>query len=107
MQNFFKAEVIPEIKNDTPVTKGDVFIVIEEVDLANLIKICLSKKLKIGKDVGIISYNETPLKEVILDGITVISTDHIKMGETAAELILTNSKANIKNPFVLIRRKSL
>lgn len=107
MQNAFKAEVVAEIESNTQVNKGDVFIVIEEQDLANLIKICLSRKLKIGKDVGIISYNETPLKEVLLEGITVISTDHIKMGETAAELILTNSKENIKNPFVLIKRKSL
>lgn len=107
MQNSFKSEVISEVIADTNVSKGDVFIVIEELDLANLIKICLSKKLKIGKDVGIISYNETPLKEVILDGITVISTDHVKMGETAADLILNNSKENIKNPFVFIKRKSL
>jgi len=107
MQNSFKGEVFPEINMDTRVSKGDVFIVIEEMDLANLIKICLLKKLKVGKDVGIISYNETPLKEVLLNGITVISTDHVKMGETAAELILNNRKDIIKNPFVFIKRKSL
>jgi DNA-binding transcriptional regulator YhcF (GntR family) len=107
MQNSFKNQVISEITMDTPVNKGDVFIVIEETDLANLIKICLSKKLQPGKDVGIISYNETPLKEVLLNGITVLSTDHIKMGETAADLIINNSRENIKNPFVLIKRGSL
>lgn len=107
MQNSFKGKVIEEITLKTPVQKGDAFIVIEETDLANLIKICLSQGLKIGKDVGIVSYNETPLKEVLLDGITVISTDHAQMGATAAELILNNSKDNIKNPFVLIKRKSL
>jgi hypothetical protein len=32
-------------------------------------------KLKVGKDVGIISYNETPWKQFILDGIITISTD--------------------------------
>jgi hypothetical protein len=36
-----------------------------------------------------------------------MTTDHAKMGETAARLILDNSKEKIKNPFVLIRRKSL
>jgi len=81
--------------------------VIEETDLVTLIKSCQTKGLKIGKDVGIISYNETPLKEILLDGITVISTDHHKMGETAAKLILENRKEKIKNPFVLIQRKSL
>ncbi len=65
------------------------------------------KKLKIGKDVGIISYNETPLKEILLDGITVITTDHGFMGETAARLILNDSVEKIKNPFSFIRRKSL
>jgi DNA-binding transcriptional regulator YhcF (GntR family) len=55
MQNSFKGQVISEITMDTPVNKGDVFIVIEETDLANLIKICLSRKLEPGKDIGIIS----------------------------------------------------
>ena len=82
-------------------------VVIEEMDLVNLIKKTRSQHLTIGKDVGIISYNETPLKEVLLDGITVISTDHEKMGESAARLILNNSQESIKNPFVFIRRKSL
>lgn len=107
MQNFFKSEVIGEVHEYTDIKKGDVFIVIEETDLSNVIKICLAKKLKIGKDVGIISYNETPLKEVLLEGITVITTDHESMGETAAQLILNDSKEKIKNPFSFIRRKSL
>lgn len=99
--------VINEIAPDRQVTAGEVFVVIEETDLVNLIKISRSHNLKIGENLGIISYNETPLKEILLDGITVISTDHEKMGETAARLIMNNSKENIKNPFALIRRKSL
>lgn len=107
MQNDYKYEIIPEINFSTVVRPGKAFIVIEETDLVNLIKKCRLKKLKIGKEVGIISYNETPLKEILLDGITVISTDHENMGEMAAQLILENSKEKIKNPFKLIRRKSL
>jgi DNA-binding transcriptional regulator YhcF (GntR family) len=107
MQNFFKGTVISEICMETEVHSGDLYIVKEETDLANLIKICKARHLQIGKDVGIISYNETPLKEVLLDGITVISTDHVQMGKSAAELILNNSRENIKNPFSFIRRNSL
>jgi DNA-binding transcriptional regulator YhcF (GntR family) len=107
MQNFLKGVVISEVNMETPIAKGDVYIVKEETDLANVIKICKQQDLKIGTEVGIISYNETPLKEVLLDGITVISTDHVKMGQTAAELILANSRENIKNPFAFIRRASL
>jgi len=107
MQNNFSNKIIHEIKTDTEINAGEAYIVIEETDLVQLIKNCNSKKLKPGKDVGIISYNETPLKEILLDGISVISTDHAKMGETAARLILENRREKIKNPFTLILRKSL
>jgi len=107
MQQNFGYTIINEIKPDAEIKTGEAYIVIEETDLVNLIKNCRSKKLKVGKDVGIISYNETPLKEILLDGISVISTDHAKMGETAARLILENRKEKIKNPFTLIQRKSL
>ena len=103
----FAYQVINEIEPATPVNKKEMYIVIEETDLVTLIKTCRTKGLKIGKDVGIISYNETPLKEILSDGITVISTDHQKMGETAATLILENRKEKIKNPFAFIQRKSL
>lgn len=107
MQNSFTFDVIQEINPDTKIKSKEAYIVIEETDLVNLIKGCRSKNLKPGKDIGIISYNDTPLKEILLDGITVISTDHSQMGEIAAKLILENKKEKIKNPFKIIRRKSL
>lgn len=99
--------ITDEIGEGTAINKKEAYIVIEETDLVTLIKFCQTNGLKIGKDVGIISYNETVLKEILLDGITVISTDHHKMGKTAAQLILENRKEKVKNPFVFIKRKSL
>ncbi len=32
-------------------------------------------KWKMGKDIGLISYDETPVKEIMLGGVTVIFTD--------------------------------
>ena len=107
MEYHFAYSITHECHTGTVPHAKEAWIVIEETDLVNLIKKCMSGNLKIGKDIGIISYNETPLKEILLDGITVISTDHAKMGETAARLILENSKQKIKNPFSLIQRKSL
>ncbi len=106
-QQEIEYEVISEVEVSRKLRKKEVYIVIEELDLVNLIKNCRNSNLKIGKDIGIISYNETPLKEILLDGITVISTDHAKMGETAAKLILENRREKIKNPFQVILRKSL
>src|ERR1044072_8868247 len=73
MQYNFRYSVINEIKRDENIQAGEAYIVIEETDLVNLIKNCRNKKLKVGKDTGIISYNDTPLKEILLDGISVIS----------------------------------
>jgi len=107
MQNNFKFDVLAEITEDTEINKKEAYIIIEENDLCNLIKKSREREYEIGKDIGIISYNDSPLKEILLDGITVISTDHTKMGETAARLILDNRNEKIKNPFVMIRRGSL
>lgn len=106
MQDF-NFSVIEGIEMQTPVTKGQAYVIIEETDLVNLVKICRNEQLVIGKDVGIVSYNETLLKEILLDGITVISTDHEQMGVTAAQMIIEKKQTRIKNPFKLILRSSL
>lgn len=97
-------QVLDEVSEDMIVNSNEIYIVIEESDLVNLIKITRDNNLTLGKDVGIISYNDTPLKELL--GITVISTDFKEMGETAAKLILNKKSDTIKNPFHFIDRKS-
>jgi len=61
----------------------------------------------VGKNIGIISYNETPWKRFLIDGITTISTDFKKMGEVAAQMVLNNERKHIEVPFSLTMRKSL
>ncbi|HEY5916123.1 MAG TPA: transcriptional regulator, partial [Chryseolinea sp.] len=63
--------------------------------------------LVVGREVGVISYNETPVKKIILNGITTISTDFKMIGEKAAEQVLTNSRKHIAVPFYLNLRASL
>ncbi len=84
-----------------------VYINLMENDLVTLIKKIKETQFTLGKDVGIISYNDTPLKEILRDGITVISTDFEQLGKQAAELILKNEKHQFENPFYVIPRKSL
>ena len=105
-QYAFSHKVVHRIANEA-VTKGEVYINLMEDDLVVLIEKILCTSLQVGKDVGVISYNETPLKKIILDGITTISTDFKLMGEKAAELILNKSNEHVEIPFHLILRKSL
>lgn len=98
-------EIIDEIYDDTILKEGDLFLVLEEADLVNLYKQAKKKKMVLGRDMGIIAYNETPLKELL--NIAVVTTDFVAMGEMTGEMLLTKVKGSMKNPFYHIDRDSL
>ncbi len=89
------------------VRKEEAFVLISDDDLYRFIKIIKNKNWKLGKDVGVVAYNDNPVKEILEDGITTISTDHDAIGRRAAEMILTKDFGRVKSPFEFIRRKSL
>ncbi|MGB3465964.1 MAG: GntR family transcriptional regulator [Cyclobacteriaceae bacterium] len=102
-----ETQVIDQIIENYGVRKGELYIVIDEYDLINLIKTIREKGLKTGDDIGIISYNETPLKEVLENGITVMTTDFKAMGKSVANMIKSKKLIQEKNDFVFIERNSL
>lgn len=102
----FEYEIKSEFIDDS-IQKGDVYILPNDRDLVAIIESTTLYKYMIGKDIGIISYNDTPLKKVVAKGITTISTDFSEMGKRLAFMILNNSKENIENETQLILRKSL
>jgi DNA-binding transcriptional regulator YhcF (GntR family) len=102
----FEYEVISNLENEKN-TEGVAYLNLVEDDLIVLLEKIQAQGFELGKQVGIISYNETPLKRFILNGLTTVSTDFKAMGESAAALILNNSKAHIENPFCLTLRDSL
>jgi DNA-binding transcriptional regulator YhcF (GntR family) len=105
-QYAFNSKIVHDISKE-PIKEGEVFINLMEDDLVILIEKILATKMKVGKHVGVISYNETPLKKIILNGITTISTDFEFMGKKAAELILNNSTEHFEVPFHVTERSSL
>lgn len=106
IQYAFNYKVVNNIANE-PIKEGEVYINLMEDDLVTLIEKILATKMKVGKHVGVISYNETPLKRIILNGITTISTDFEMMGKKIADLILEQSTEHIEIPFHLTLRASL
>lgn len=99
-------EIIPNL-DKREIRKGEAYIVARDADLVHLVKAAEANKLEIGKDLGIISYNDAPLKEVVANGITTISTDFYAMGQTLAQMVLNREKKQLKNPSSLIVRGSL
>ena len=104
IHNNLNFDIINKINDANRVEKNTLYITIEESDLVNLIQKIRNRQLEMGKDIGVISYNDTSLKDLL--GISVVSTDFIKMGENAAEIINEHKKTKIKAPFNFIDRRS-
>ena len=87
--------------------KNEAYILISDNDLYLFIQFIKKQAWVAGQDIGIISYNENPVKELLCDGISTISTNHDEIGKKAAEMILQRNFTHIKSPFEFIRRNSL
>jgi DNA-binding transcriptional regulator YhcF (GntR family) len=90
-----------------PIKKGECYINLAEDDLELILEKSIKKGLKIGKDIGVISYNETALKKFILNGIATISTDFDLMGKYAAQIIKNQEKKQVEVPFYANYRPSI
>jgi DNA-binding transcriptional regulator YhcF (GntR family) len=104
-QHPVPAEVVSDIKS-LEIKPGDAFVVVDDRDLEYLVKFSISHKMQLGREMGIISYNETPLKGIVASGITTISTDFARMGKTMAEMVLNYKKHKVDNPFLMNLRSS-
>src|SRR5690606_26437033 len=99
-------ETIAELPTEK-ILKNDAYLVFDDNSLVKLVQVAQAQHYVLGKDIGIVSYNDTPLKSVVSTGITTISTDFAAMGKTMADLILNKRKDHIVNHCMLIRRSSL
>ena len=91
------------------IQKNEAFLILNsqlDQELIELINSAKSKGCIIGKDIGIISFNESPINDIILDGLTVFSTNFKQMGWLAARMILEKSFRKIKCDFQLIKRNT-
>ncbi len=97
--------VMKDPKN-VDIQRGDLYLLVSDRTLATILDQSTVKNFEIGKDFGIISYNETPMKRFVKDGITVISTDFTLMGRKAAEFVMNPGPLKYVVPTQLIQRKS-
>lgn len=93
--------------NDCRPLKGECYIINHDEDLLSVLDAAKEANLEIGKDIGILSHNDDPMKRHVANGITVMSTDFRKMGLTMADMVLNHKKDRVENPSYLIIRNSL
>ena len=89
------------------VKRGVAYFSVSDRMLGYFLEQCREKKMEPGRDTGLISYNETPMKKFIYKGITVISTDFRMLGKKAAEFVSTDMKMNFCVPTKVCIRESL
>lgn len=104
--NHLNHTVLDQIEN-REVQPGQAYLVIKDSDLVKIVKDCKKNGYKIGSEVGIVSYNDSPMKEIVGAGITVISTDFVRMGKDCANFIVSKEKLTEVIPTNLIVRGSL
>lgn len=105
-QYTIENEVIYSLENRL-LYKSEVYIVLDDKNLIRIIKKMKEREFILGKDIGIISYNDSLLKEVVEGGITTISTDFNLMGKKLALMVLNKEQKSIENPSTIIVRKSI
>jgi DNA-binding transcriptional regulator YhcF (GntR family) len=89
------------------IKKGALYFLVSDRTLAGFLDQCAEKGYEPGREVGVISYNETPMKKYVKNGITVISTDFELMGQKAAEFVTTGDFTRFEVPTTLKLRSSL
>ncbi|MGB3105340.1 hypothetical protein [Sphingobacterium siyangense] len=82
-----------------------IYLILTEEELAYVLKKSRSEGLILGNDIGIISFNESDLKDYL--GITVVTTDFGQMGKDVAKVITSNTQIRHRNKFNFIQRQSL
>lgn len=89
------------------IKKGGLYFLVSDRTLATFLDQCAEKNFEPGRDVGVISYNETPMKKYVKNGVTVISTNFELMGQKAAEFVITGKPIHFEVPTIIKMRSSV
>ena len=106
-EHGIKVEFMSTIPDD--IKENDTFLMLNsqlDAGLVALTRKIQAHSLDIGTQVRIISYNEFDMNELVLGGLTTVSTDFKEMGILAARMILDNQLQKIHCPFRMYRRNS-
>jgi len=87
------------------IEKGKVYFTLDNFALWRMMRDCIGKNLEPGKDLGVLSSNDEPAKEIT--GITTFSADFSKMGILAGRAVLKKQDIQLTMPMILFNRATL
>lgn len=104
LQYIIQHEIIPE-----HFKKGNLYVTFGRYDTEEvaLIKLLRQKGYTLGSEIGLISYNNTAVKEILEGGLTVIAPDFQMLAEEVANAIRTKQPVRKRIPVQIILRNSV
>lgn len=106
-ENGFPAEVLPNV-DENLVRKGSLWILMDDKHLVDLLLSAKAKNMAVREDFGVITYDDTPIKKVVADGLATISIDFYNLGKLVAEQLLNwNPELKITVPTIFTRRNTV
>lgn len=96
-----------EIRGNVIPEKGDLFIVLDDLLLIELLRSCEERGFVPGKDVGIAVVNDGPFFSMLPVPVSVLSTDFYRMGVIAASFVLDGRIEPTRVPTTLTVRSSI
>lgn len=89
------------------VKKNNLYFIKNDTTLWYFLKESAEKKYELGKDLGVLSFDDSVVKQISFGGITTLSTDFNNMAKMAAGHLKCGSKIQSILPLDLFRRNSL
>jgi len=105
-ENGLKAIVKEKFEAGT-LEKGNLYFCATDTFLWKVLGDCHNSSFQLGKDIGVLSRDDHVVKEIVLGGITTISTDFNHMAKMAAKCIKQGSQIRTIMKTKLIKRGSL
>jgi len=106
LDHQIKFDITPDLF-EAEIESGQLFIIKSDQDLALLVKHCREHQLKLGKDIGVICFNDSALKEVLAGGISVITPDFGQIGQQVAKIVMSQDFGKSRGNYKFIRRGSI
>lgn len=106
-ENNLPHEILPDIDANA-IKKSSFWMLQDDRHLVHLLLTAKEKGLKVKDDFGIVTYDDTPIKKVVADGVATISIDFYKLGKLVAEQLLNwNPELKITVPTIFTRRSTV
>jgi DNA-binding transcriptional regulator YhcF (GntR family) len=83
------------------------YLTTDDVDLVEVIKQTESLNWRLGRDLGLISFQDSCFKNVLAGGITTFSNDPCGIGKQLCNIVQQNLKQQTYMPMQLVMRRSL